>query len=648
MADVNYKLIEEKNDSMWFEGSPVILCAMRLELNTSNSKLYTSAKFMNIQPDNLRNISLEIICYNENREPIDRIKGVAFTGLDVDRHTDFGYNRRIPVENINTRSVEYIVVSVTNVFNQTWENEGLKPFDQKIEQKNIYEVQGDYNRQFLEICTRSGIDGTMLVFEPEFSKSHWLCACGGFNWNDERVCTLCGVGRSWLEKNTSMEALEKQKEFQMTEAIRIKEQIQSKVMHADDKSAMKEEFENRTREFKKQQKKQKTKKRVRTSFIVALILAIIAGLVYAAIAFGIPYMKYSTAISYMQQENYDAAIEKFTDLGDFMDSKEYKMQSVYGKAVELSKKKQYKEAAELFKEISGYSDSKERYSYNIGIQQFEDRDYIGASETFKSIEDYKDSKEKYEECLAALFKEAESNMKGEKYEAAYEKFKFLAGIGYKDSGEKINECLEAYLKNAESTLKDGKYESAYNKFKFLADLGYKNSAERMKECKYKIADNDYTVLRYSRAFRGYNEIKGYKDVDSILEKNDTLFKLISSATDQTDARWETGKMTCPYCKNEDASYYIVFTGFGKMFFGLDCPDADKYGEQGKEERYLYKIEGNILYQMDYDGKTNWNKFADIISLESDGSKYKLVLRFAGSGLVSSGEEMEFSGTVTDN
>ena len=173
MADANYKLIEEKNDSMWFEGSPVILCAMKLELNTSNSKLYTSAKFMNIQPDNLRNLSLEIICYNENREPIDRIKGVVFSGLDVERHTDFGYNRRIPVENLNTRSVEYIVVSVTNVFNQQWENEGLKPFNEKIEQKNIYEVQGDYNKQFLEICTRSGIDGTILVFEPEFKKSHY-------------------------------------------------------------------------------------------------------------------------------------------------------------------------------------------------------------------------------------------------------------------------------------------------------------------------------------------------------------------------------------------------------------------------------------------------------------------------------------------
>ena len=601
MADANYKLIEEKNDSMWFEGSPVILCAMKLELNTSNSKLYTSAKFMNIQPDNLRNLSLEIICYNENREPIDRIKGVVFSGLDVERHTDFGYNRRIPVENLNTRSVEYIVVSVTNVFNQQWENEGLKPFNEKIEQKNIYEVQGDYNKQFLEICTRSGIDGTILVFEPEFKKSHWLCACGGFNWNDERVCTLCGVGRSWLEKNTSIEALEKQKEFQMTEAIRIKEEIQSRVMSADDKTAVKEEFENRKKEFEKQQKKQKAKKKVRTSLIVVLILAIIAALVYGAIVFGMPYIKYSTAISYMQKENYDAAIAKFTELGDFMDSNNYRIQSVYGKAINLANNSKYKEAADLFKEVSGYSDSKERYKevlYNLGMKQMRELDYVGASESFNLSEDYKDSKEKREECLEGLFREADSYF--------------------------------------EST----KYETAYQKFKYLADMDYKGAKEKMSECRYIQANNNYYTMHYAKALREYNDIKGYKNVDALLEKYKMLSQIISPAVDGNGVRWESGNMKCPYCENDGASYYILFTTAGKMFFGLDCPDSAEHKDKGKEERYLYKIEDNVLYQMDYDGKTNWNKFADIISFEQGNKKYKLVLKF-----VSDGKEIEFFANV---
>lgn len=603
MADVNYKLIEEKNDSMWFEGSPVILCAMRLELNTSNSKLYTSAKFMNIQPDNLRNLALEIICYNENREPIDRIKGVAFSGLDVERNMDFGYNRRIPIENINTRSVEYIVVSVTNVFNQTWENERLKPFDEIIEQRNIYEVQGDYNKQFLEICTRSGIDGTILVFEPEFKKSHWLCACGGFNWNDEKVCTLCGVGRTWLEKNTSIEALEKQKEFQMTEAIRIKEQIQSRVMSADDKTAVKEEFENRKKEFEKQQKKQKAKKKVRTSLIVVLILAIIAALVYGAIVFGMPYIKYSTAISYMQKENYDAAIAKFTELGDFMDSNNYRIQSVYGKAINLANNRKYKEAADLFKEVSGYSDSKERYKevlYNLGMKQMGELDYVGASESFNLSEDYKDSKEKREECLEGLFREADSYF--------------------------------------EST----KYETAYQKFKYLADMDYKGAKEKMSECRYIQANNNYYTMHYAKALREYNDIKGYKNVDALLEKYKMLSQIISPAVDGNGVRWESGNMKCPYCENDGASYYILFTTAGKMFFGLDCPDSDsaEHKDKGKEERYLYKIEDNVLYQMDYDGKTNWNKFADIISFEQGDKKYSLVLKF-----VSDGKEIEFFANV---
>jgi len=44
--------------------------------------------------------------------------------------------------------------------------------------------------------------------------------------------------------------------------------------------------------------------------------------------------------------------------------------------------------------------------------------------------------------------------------------------------------------------------------------------------------------------------------------------------------------------------------------------------------------------MDYDGKTNWNKFADIISFEQGNKKYKLVLKF-----VSDGKEIEFFANV---
>lgn len=444
MVSANYKILEEKNDSIWFEGSPIIICAMRLELDMNSGRMFTSAKFLNIQPDNLRSLIVDVICYDEGRSPIDYITGVTFSGLDVERNDDFGYNRKIPVNDINTRSVEYVLRKVSNIYNQIWENEEYKRFDRKIEQRKIFDVLGDYNSQFLEVCTRSGIDGTMMVFEPVFEKSHWLCACGGFNWNDERVCSQCKVGRSWLEKNTSIEILDKKKEAQFLEAQKLKAQIQSKAKLFDDKNNEKKEFENRKQEYQKQQRKQKSKNLTKRAAIALLCLALAAAATFAVFTFGIPYIKYTRAISAMNNEEYDSAINAFEELGDFLDSKNYKIESIYGKASYFSRSGDYERASELFKQVIDYSDAKDRYLdavYNLGLKNMEKPDYDMAVENFIMSDGYKDSNKKLEECYESIYREAQTYADSGKYDAAYRKYEFLSGYGYKDSAEKMQKCL---------------------------------------------------------------------------------------------------------------------------------------------------------------------------------------------------------------
>ena len=300
----DYKMIETMNDTMWFVGSPILMCSMRLALDTKTGEVFTSAKFQNIQPDNLRSITFDVICYNEAREPINIIENVTFGGLDISRNTEFGFHRKIKVPDIHTRNVEYVIKSISNSKGQTWENDEYKHFDTKIEQKSIYSVQGDYNKQFLDLCTRSGIDGMNLVLQPEFEEDHWLCACGAFNWNDEVKCSQCRISRSWLMKNTRIETLQKRRETQEADARQIKELIQAKAEKSSDKSAERAEFEAMGARIKEEQQKQKAK-RLKRSVIIALgILIVAAGLVYILMTFVFP--------KFLEAEEYENGTDLIT------------------------------------------------------------------------------------------------------------------------------------------------------------------------------------------------------------------------------------------------------------------------------------------------------------------------------------------------
>lgn len=594
MAGEHYKKLEEMNDSLWFEGSPIILSAMRLEVDTKSGAMYASAKFLNIQPDNLRSLTADIICYDEGRNIIDCMTDITYGGLDVARNSDFGYNRRIQINDVNTRSVEFVVRVVTNIYNQTWENSAGKRFNKKIEQRSIYDLQGEYNKQFLNVCAKSGIDGSLLVFEPVFKSSHWLCACGAFNWSNDKVCSQCKAGRSWLEKSIQIETLEKQKQLQMKESQQMIEHMQSRVNEEADKEHEKEEFRKRKLAFEIQQKKQKSKKAVKKLIIAILILVVLGAAAYGLFGFLIPYIRYSEAVGHAENGEYDKAIGEFKELGDFMDSEDRVIQTRYDKASDLLRAGKYEEAAAIYEGILGFSDSRERYNnciYNIGLKQMED------------------------------------NSKAKDKAGYYDAIETLNKVGtYKDAKDKINECLEILYNEATGYIGKGNYEAAFKKLEALKKYDYKDVQTKIDECNYYLAKKYMNMQHYAKALDCYKAANGFKDSAEKLKQNMMLAAIISSATDKEPAEWANDIVTCSKCKQDSASFSLSFSRDGKMYSSFDCK-KHKVSDEEKNARYRFKIENDAIYQMDYDGKTKWVKYADIYSFKptGKGDQYEMII-----------------------
>lgn len=559
------KLLEEKSIHLWFKGSPVALCSMKLELDMSAGAIFAYGKFLNVQPENIKTMTFDIICYDAQRNVIDRLTNCSYDDMDIPRNGEFGMEMPIRIKNEHTRNLEFVIQSVTTTSGQVWYNFEDTRFNISLVQESIFNVQKDLHKQFIDNCTLNNIDHTKLIFHPVFDEIYWLCACGTFNWSDEDICCCCGVRKHWLIKNVQPELLEMQNTEQKSEAEKIREEAAER--ERLDRERQKQEFEKRKEVYANQQKKSENKKRNSKALLILFVAILLGGGLYAGITYGIPYLNYNSAVQEYNNGNYDSARQKFEGMKDYLDSEEMIKKCIYGKAESSAASGNKQAAAELFQSILDYSDSEVKYydtlkSYADDL--YNDTDYRGAITVFREIE--RTDEENYQNSQKKIYVEAEKKFKHEQYKNAMEDFEFIDD--YKDSAEKARECL------------------------------------------YMLAKYDYESLKYRSALDRFNTLKGYKDVDDILKKIDLLSKVISAAdSDGAPAVWNCYDVKCPTCGSQ-AEYVFEFYENGKYNFSVVCENES----EPKTISGRYKIENNTLYDAYYvDGNIKWKKMVEIKS-----------------------------------
>ena len=255
--------------------------------------------------------------------------------------------------------------------------------------------------------------------------------------------------------------------------------------------------------------------------------------------------QYAEAVSKREAGEFDAAIALFTELGSYSDSsaqvQETENAKAYAAAVLLMASEKYEEAITAFNALNGYSDSTAKIDecntailereYQKALKLMTDEKYEDAIQAFEALNGYSDSAMKISECNTAIlereYQKALKLMTSEKYEEAIAAFKALNG--YSDSTTKISECNTAILEREYQTalklMASEKYEEAIAAFKELN--GYRDSDAQITECSYLKAEELRENGQYLEACRIYLTIKGYRDVDEIIEKDENIAGVIA-------------------------------------------------------------------------------------------------------------------------
>lgn len=143
------------------------------------------------------------------------------------------------------------------------------------------------------------------------------------------------------------------------------------------------------------------------------VTALLLALVLAMCLTGCKGSDYKNAVSLYESGQYEEAVDKFTELGDYKDSQLLLQTCKYESAKAMINSGSYEEAKAIFEELGDFEDSADYINscdYNIALELYNSGDYEGAIEIFETISDYSDSADKIESANNELNRQKYSNV----------------------------------------------------------------------------------------------------------------------------------------------------------------------------------------------------------------------------------------------
>ncbi len=288
--------------------------------------------------------------------------------------------------------------------------------------------------------------------------------------------------------------------------------------------SLKEEIEQQ-----KELKTIKSKRNKKVALITTCAVIMAVGITLLITLFIIPNSKYNSAQQLADSGKYYDAINIYTELGDFKDSKAKVLETKYRQACAGLENGEYEMAASLFDGISDYKDSADKRLecfYQHANQCINNEDYSTAAEILSELTSYKNSKELIKECWLKL---AQTEYDNKNYKDGLEWYKKIPSYD-----KKSTLFRNLVINYAKDLIDSYKFKTAVSELSAISD--YKDAKELIKKAKYGYVkenknNDDYTTFEYLKSLKKDN----YKDSAKIYKQlYDWKMEVIAVNTNNND------------------------------------------------------------------------------------------------------------------
>lgn len=521
--------------NLYTVGSPVLIAAGALLKDNQTGKVLAQLKLQNLTDKIIKAVKCGIKAFDISGNEITGIEEVQYLDLSIPLGSTFGTQTAIFLPEPITRSFSACCTSV--IFNDrdhtVWTSDQNAVWEPLPKQQNLETLLG--NTGLVQQYQRDTSQKSCFI--PIEHDDLWLCSCGAANKAGKFQCHSCGITKNKIFSSLDSEALKKEKEeFEKEEA---------------EKSAIQEQ----------ESKVQEDKRRKIAIIISAVVLgiAVISILIFQVF---LPMQKYNTAISLMDEGNYDEAIVIFEELNDterveeckrlqeeFIQQEQYQL--ALGTLNNAKNDSEYLSAINTFEELGDYKDSPsllKSANYQYADYLVKQKDFKYAITIFESLGNYKDSKSRIEEVKQYQIDAIHQLLESGDYEGAENAY--LALDNYETSPLSKDDFI--ITENGSNKSIDV-FENLNSEDQFLAWYYYDPSIDKDKENivqttrGIQLGDTDIEVkLAYGDSY----------DYDSVESRNN--FRDFIADTDSTAAKAMAENCEYYYCYTFEKNYKIYF------------------------------------------------------------------------------------------
>lgn len=429
-----YQELFRIEDNYFLAGSPVLIEKGALLKDLKLERLIAQLKIKNLSEKTIISCKIKIQCLESNNNKIEKIVEHQYLDIEIRPQMNFGEKNPILITENITRKFIPAVTEVVFSDNSIWQNNNLS-WENLPEFETLQSFFNDFSlfEQFqLETSSQS-------KFVPKEEMGLFLCSCG--NISTHSTCPKCHCLFQYL-----ILALDKNK---LRENADIRLEKQAFIDRENKKQEEKELLE-------KKSKQDKTKKILaRISAIIIILLLGIALITKVIIPKQKQSSEYKKAMNLLSEENFDDAIDSFTSLDNYKDSRDMVDEANYLKCLSLINSNSTEDdmkAIKVLERLGDYKDSNSlletlKNDLYISANSLYDKGQVkDAISIFESLGDYKDSMKIIMYANALKLKEHQ------KLEEAIEIFDDLGN--FKDSLSKKESTQELLEERIQSETKD--------------------------------------------------------------------------------------------------------------------------------------------------------------------------------------------------
>lgn len=520
-------ILAENNDRI-IQGTIPVLLEKTVIQKRSDGKLYASCSFVPLADKRIQAISVDVLCADIWREPLQSVNGYQYLDLRTSRDTPFGETEKIPLPDPNTRVIDVVIQKI--MFSDgTMIKQGGKT--QKC--SNRVSLSHFLNDELLAEYKAQTYQN--VIYFPVNHGTIWACTCGAINREEEENCHLCGDSfallSSHLDKDKLQQSVDEKKRIQeekeeqarrkREEAMRLKrEKEERERKEAEERLRVQREIEEaeaaeRARIAKEQEEKRKAKNK--KTAIVSGIAATVVLLVYLVGWQLVPSVRYKNADTAFAAGDFEAAYQGFLKTGGYRDGGERATETRYVQGEKAFESKDYDLAVTYFSEISGYKDSEKRANYAKAMSLYERGKYEEAAKLFEVAKIFSSA----EYTRRAYYYYAKELIEQGKLHEAYiilaENVNTTRPLLFEDSIDLAN---SAEYQFATESLNSENYENAYYSFGNIKE--YEDSGDLYLQAGYQYGLQLFEKKSYEKAASVFESLGSFKDSEK--QANESVYQ----------------------------------------------------------------------------------------------------------------------------